>query len=295
MIALPNTDRLAVRWTIGDVRERGFEMLFLSIVCAYRIFGPVARYIVCVNTVSVEDAQKRTFATERPAFTHIRAAVEWRAVSRCDLVPVLLPYLDAGCIEGMGWKLAPLRTFPERYELAIDNDVILWDTPTGMRRWLEEPRSFLFAEDVDRCFGSFEPLVAADVTPSGGLNAGIRGLPPGHDLSAELAAVLADADRLARGQAGPPLRLHGEIEEQGLQAAAMVRTSPLYLVRNDEVSLCSPFWPKRPAFGTCGAHFVGMNAPHIPWDYYDRPADDWLAEHWERSRVELYQRARLSL
>ena len=75
----------------------------------------------------------------------------------------------------------------------------------------------------------------------------------------------------------------------------MARTAPLHLVRNSEVSLCSPFWPKRPVFGTCGAHFIGMNAAHIPWDYYDRPADVWLAEHWARSRPELYERAHLPL
>lgn len=44
-------------------------------------------------------------------------------------------------------------------------------------------------------------------------------------------------------------------------------------------------WPKTPAFGSCGAHFVGMNARNISWDYYGRPAADWLAEHWEGSRV----------
>ncbi len=274
------------------MRERGFEMLCLSIVSAFHIFGPAARYLVCVNTLDVSDARQRTFAN-RTIPDRVLEKIEWRSVSRADLAPVLLPYLDAGCIEGMGWKLAPLRTFGDRYELAIDNDVILWDLPEGMRLWLAAPRSFLFAEDVDRCFGSFDSLVPTEVTPSGGLNAGIRGLPPGEDLSAELAIVLSRAGSFSRQNTGEPLRLTGEIEEQGLQAAAMARTAPLHLVRSSEVSLCSPFWPKRPLFGTCGAHFTGMNAAHIPWNYYDRSADEWLAEHWERSRPELYHRAGL--
>jgi hypothetical protein len=60
------------------------------------------------------------------------------------------------------------------------------------------------------------------------------------------------------------------------------------------VSLCSPFWPRSPAFGTCGAHFVGMNAAHIPWNYYDRPADIWLEEHWRAKRPMLYEKAGIS-
>ncbi len=295
MSSLPNVERLAIRWTIGDVRERGFEMLCLSIVSAFRLFGPEAKYLVCVNTLTVDDARGRTFTADCQVPDEVAKLVQWRQVSRASLPPVLLPYVDAACIEGMGWKLAPLRTFAERYELAIDNDVILWDVPDGMRQWLAEPRSFLFAEDVDRCFGSFEPLIRADITLSGGLNAGIRGLPPGEDLSAQLLAVLTEADALSRSGTGAALRLAGEIEEQGLQAAAIARTAPLYLVRDDEVRLCSPFWPKRPDLGSCGAHFVGMNAAHIPWDYYDRPADVWLAEHWEHSRPELYRRAGLPL
>lgn len=127
-------------------------MLWFSLIFAFRLFGPEARYVVCVNTVSVEDARRRTGALP----PEVEAAVAWQLVTREDLAAELLPYLDAGCIEGMGWKLAPLRCFPERYELAIDNDCLLWALPESMRRWLSEPRAFLFAEDADRCFGAFD-------------------------------------------------------------------------------------------------------------------------------------------
>jgi hypothetical protein len=36
-----------------------------------------------------------------------------------------------------------------------------------------------------------------------------------------------------------------------------------------------------------------MNAPHIPWNYYDRPADLWLEEHWQHHRPALYKKAAL--
>ena len=270
-----NSDRLAVRWTIGNVRDRGYEMLRLSMSCAFRLFGPLACYLVCVNSISVAEAQERT--------GHLPFTPEWRQVTRADVPPVLRAHVDGSLMEGMGWKLVPLRTWPDRYELALDNDCILWNLPEGMGRWLESPDGFLFAEDAERSLGSFDALC-----PPGAFNAGIRGLPPGQDLSESLDTVLAERSALvAPNQA----RVVAEIDEQGLQAAAMLRMQPLFLVRKDEVSLCSPFWPRSPELGSCGAHFLGMNAPHIPFDYYGRPADQWLDEHWQRHRPALYARA----
>jgi hypothetical protein len=36
-----------------------------------------------------------------------------------------------------------------------------------------------------------------------------------------------------------------------------------------------------------------MNANHIPWDYYDRPADLWLEEFWRQKKTMLYSKAGL--
>jgi hypothetical protein len=187
-------------------------------------------------------------------------------------------------MQGMAWKLVPLRIYPERYELALDNDCILWSIPESMHRWLQSEKAFLLAEDVQRCLGSFDAIC-----PPGAYNGGIRGLPPMHDLQDMLRDVLGEAAGLSNGK----LKLAAEIEEQGLQAAAMCRLKPLSLVRTSEVSICSPFWPNSPKLGTSGAHFVGMNSRHIPWNYFDRPAGEWLDEHWARHRPALYDRARL--
>ncbi len=275
---LPNADRLALRWTIGNVHERGFEMLRLSIACAFRLFGPLANYLVCVNSIPAAEAKNRTGP--------LPVEIEWREVTGADVPKVLQPHFDESLIEGMGWKLVPLRTRPDRYELALDNDCILWDVPEGMRQWLRSEDASLFAEDVERCLGSFDAIC-----PPGALNAGIRGLPPGTDLGAALEQVLNEAGKFS----GERPRLVAEIEEQGLQAAAICRLHPLFLVKTSEVSICSPFWPRSPELGTCGAHFVGMNAPHLPWDYFDRPADIWREEHWQRHRPVLYEKAGLPL
>jgi hypothetical protein len=276
-LPIQNAERLALRWTIGEVRDRGFEMLRLSITCAFRLFGPLAKYVVCVNSLPENLVRERTGS--------LPVAVEWIEVDRHDFPEMLLTYFDESVIEGMGWKLAPLRIYPERYELALDNDCIMWKAPEGMRQWLQSESGCLFAEDVDRCLGSFDALC-----PPGTFNAGIRGLPPGIDLGDALDSVLHEVSSRLGGR----LHLISEIEEQGLQAAAICRMNSMFLVRTNEVSICSPFWPRSPEFGTCGAHFVGMNARHIPWNYYGRPADICLEEHWLRKRPVLYEKAGLT-
>lgn len=268
---LPNAKRLCVRWTIGNLRPRGFEMLRLSIACAARLFGPEARYVVCVNSVAAAEAQQRTGS--------LPAKVEWRRVLLSEMPLWLRPHLDGALCEGTGWKFAPLRVDNNRYELALDNDCILWDVPDAILSWLAGERGGVLAHDVSRCLGSFDA-----VCPPGAYNSGIRGLAPGFDWEGALESTLEDARR----KSGDHLQLLSELDEQGLQSAAMFRCDPLCLVSSREVSICSPFWPRSPEFGTCGAHFVGMNSRHIAWNYYDRPADLWLDEHWARSRPLLY-------
>lgn len=266
---------IGIRWTLGDVGPRGFEALRLSIHGAWRVFGPRAAYAVCVNTISIESARQRTGPLPQ--------AVAWHDVST-DLPAFLKSRLGPDMAEGVGWKLAPLRIFPDRHELSLDNDCILWELPDSIAAWLEErptsPRCLL-AEDVKACFGQFAALC-----PPEPRNAGIRGLPPGFDLGQVLREVLEERER----EAGGPLALSSELDEQGLQTAALSRACPPVVVRLGEVSICSPFYPHRPEAGCCGAHFVGLNARHIAWDYYDRPADTWMSEHWQRHRPGLYQR-----
>jgi hypothetical protein len=188
--------------------------------------------------------------------------------------------------EGVGWKFAPLRLFPGHFELSLDNDCILWELPEAIRQWLaacDEHRCVL-AEDVRPALGQFESLCGGRA-----MNSGIRGLAPGFHYDAALRRVLALKDR----EAGAPVVLRSELDEQGLQAAAVSSEREPLLVATREVSICSPFHPHRPDLGTCGAHFVGLNARHLPWRYFDRPADEWRAEHWAAKRADVRERVGL--
>jgi hypothetical protein len=83
--------------------------------------------------------------------------------------------------------------------------------------------------------------------------------------------------------------------KQGLQVAAVSLLGEPLVVPTDDISICSPFWPKQPAAGDCGAHFVGLNARHLPWNYHGRAADEWMRDHWQYHRQTLYEKAGIAM
>jgi hypothetical protein len=257
---------LGIRWTLGDVNRRGFDALRLSIWGAWRVFGAEARYRVYVNTIAVERARALTGS--------VPEAVEW-VEARLEAPAWLARALDAGLAEGVAWKFMPLRAFPDAHELALDNDVILWDLPPALVRWLDGDTDFLLAEDVLACHGAF-----TDLCPARATNSGIRGLPPQFDLDASIRALLARR----------PVRLAREVDEQGLQVAALHASGSVGVVPLEDVTICSPFPPHLPHLGRVGAHFVGLNTRRLGFDFHGRPAELVRAEHWDAHLGELCAR-----
>ncbi|MDB6088020.1 MAG: hypothetical protein JWN85_804 [Gammaproteobacteria bacterium] len=262
---------LGIRWTIGDVSLRGFEALKLSIHGAFRVFGPAAAYVVYVNSIALEEARRRTGP--------VPEQTQWREAPR-EVAPTLRRHLGAGMADGVAWKFLPLSAFADRCELALDNDVILWSEPKAVRRWLtDSAQACLVAEDVAAGHGAFAQLCGPEPR-----NSGIRGTPAGFDLERALGRVLS---RL-------PAQLDSELDEQGMQIAALSLDRPPLYVTTREVTICSPFYPHQGHLGSCGAHFVGLNARELPWRYYDRPATELRIEHWQEHLPELYRRVGLS-
>lgn len=261
---------LGIRWTIGDVRPRGFAALRASIHGAWRLFGEHARYRVYVNTIAVDDARQRTGA--------VPLQVEWCEPPH-ELPMWLAHALDAGMAEGVAWKLLPVRAFPDAHELALDNDVVLWDVPRAIRDWLAGDAEHVLAADVRACFGRFAPLCGERP-----LNGGIRGLAPGFALGDALAQLLRDY----------PGTLISELDEQGLQCAALVSSGRTAVVDLDEVTICSPFPPHLPHLGTAGAHFVGLNTRALGFQFAGRPAEEVRAAHWDGHAPEVARRVGLT-
>lgn len=271
---IEGSQKLGIRWTVGDVSRNGFEALRLSVWGAWRLFGPEAAYTICVNSLPVEAAEERV--------GDLPDGVRWHAVSRNDVPSFLRPHLDRKMAEGTAWKLSPLRLFPHRYELSMDNDCILWGAPRAIRTWLRDESgrdACVLAEDVRQCANQFAELCGHEPR-----NAGLRGLPPGFDLETALRTVLTQR----------PVVMTSELDEQGIQTAALSRAAPLRIVSVEEVTVCSPFPPHLPHLGSCGAHFVGLNAQKLAWSKDGRPAVDHVEEHWDRHREAIYERVGLS-
>ena len=254
------TKCIGIRWTVGDVSESGFEALRLSIWSAWNLFPEGTRFAVCVNTISTGEAQRRT--------GEIPGSVEW--VDANGLVPAWLKArVDAEMAEGVAWKLAPVRLFPNCYEISLDNDVILWRIPDVMQVWLtsSDPNGVIMAEDLERAFGQF-----SNICDSRPVNSGIRGLPPGFDYEQRLRAMLQQSGILLRS----------ELDEQGLQAAVLGQ-SELVLISTSDVTICSAFPMHQHYLGHCGAHFVGLNPRTLPWTSADgRPMHEPIREAWRK-------------
>lgn len=265
MTRVMTTPDLAVRWTIGDVSARGFEALRLSVWGAVRVFGPSARYVVCVNSLPLDVARERVGTLPPGAEWHDVTGELWRDLE---------PYLGPGMAEGVAWKFAPLRVHPDGYELALDNDCILWEMPDAIGTWLGANDACLLAEDVLACFGKFASLCGDQPR-----NSGVRGMPPGFDLAAAIMDTLHEQ----------AVTLTSELDEQGLEVAALSRHGAPEVVTVDDVSICSPFPPHRAELGACGAHFVGTNSRDLGWELDGAPAVTYVQAHWERHRPALYE------
>ncbi|MDB5038808.1 MAG: hypothetical protein JWQ35_2336 [Bacteriovoracaceae bacterium] len=266
-------NKLGIRWTIGDVSDSGFEALRLSVWGAFRAFGSDVSYAIYVNSIDLEVARRKT--------GDLPESAEWRKSEIVNIPDFLAKRLDPRMAEGVAWKFAPLQAFPDRYELALDNDCILWEVPKTIAEWLNrlDETQCLVAEDVRACFGKFETYCGSQPK-----NSGIRGLPPQFSLEKKIREMMELH----------PVRLESELDEQGLQIAALSRVAPLAVVSIEEVSVCSPFPPHMPNLGIYGAHFVGLNAKQRHWNYDGKPAEELTREHWKKWRPEVYRRVGIS-
>jgi hypothetical protein len=254
-----------VRWTIGDVSDEGFDILRWSLLGARRLFGDRASYVVCVNSISAIDARDRVGP--------LGMDVVWRSVRAGDIPGFLRDRFDDGLAEGVGWKFAPLHMAERTREIALDNDCVLWRMPEAMAAWIDDPDGrALLAEDVRPCFGQFTNLCGPEPR-----NSGIRGLPARFPLEDALRDVLDDH----------PVTLASELDEQGLQVAALERRADPLVVDTRDVTICSPFAPHQRHLGRCGAHFVGLNAKSLSWSYEGRPAVAYIREHWHALKREV--------
>jgi hypothetical protein len=143
---------LTIRWALGPVSDTGWEAFQLSVWGAFRLFGPDARYVACVDTAKLElgEAQSRVGA--------LPESLEW------------ISGAPAGSL------------YPEYKELLLDHDCVLWRIPSSLKAWLRDSQpSVLVAQ-------SMAPLARFGAALQ--RSSGMRGLPARFDHEGSLQTLL---------------------------------------------------------------------------------------------------------
>lgn len=225
-----------VRWTIGNVRDEGFEMLKESV----RLFKKIHNefdFVVCYNEISNESLPKDINLFFQ---TH-----------DCCAIPIKPNSTNA-------WKLFPPRLRFDSHEIFIDNDMIICNKIPQIVEFLKSDKPLCYGRYDERPFpyGSFAKLFKKSSEPQFKLNSGIFGLPPNYDFEKDL------IENIFKLQ----LNEWGYFDEQGLVATCLMHKNPI-LINTEEISNC---W-KSFKFGRYGFHFCGHNAEELDaWKAYKR-------------------------
>lgn len=251
------TSNLVIRWTFGEASGRptslqGLDMLECSIRFANQLF-PDAKKVVCYNSI-----KSRRLLT----------ALEQLRVLGLDLInqeSLGSPFLNVGGKNSF-WKYLPERIDEDKYELFLDNDVVIWTIPLPIQEWLTS-NSILISEDWN---GSFYGEFQSDVNSNRSLNAGIIGLPPKFRISLPDTTYLKDF-------------FHSE---QGFAVSKILESRlPIHVIAKELVYQSNHFVENRIAAHLLMnrfsiGHFCGCTYAHyFEWDKYFKD------EVWNRYEI----------
>ena len=209
-----------------------------------RLVLPDADFAICYNNVSQEGLNRlSTIATENGT----------RLVDVSDLLPKSLRNTH---VKNSWWKYAPGRLAPERYEIVMDNDLVLWKVPPTLEEAIGRNMLVALTDGVGQFYGEFS-REAGQLQATLRLNAGLLGMPPGFEVNLrEL-----DASNLTDF-------FHSE---QGFSAVTYLRyTGNKCLIPLSEVPQlnATEMRAEELVADHCGGHFCGCSYGHF--DFWQR-------------------------
>lgn len=233
---------LIIRWTFGETAERptslqSFDMLNCSL-CFVSILFPKAEKYIIYNSLK-----------SKLSLSKLKAIAEDKAI-------LLESDGDFGNTnKNSFWKYNPLRIDKSKHELVLDSDIVFWDIPKIILRWLESESLLINSDWNGRNYGVFE-----DAIPKGYfLNAGILGYPP--DFNFELPDINDFEDTF--------------FSEQGFISNEFINSSRQLLIisKEDVFQSNSEKYLNIKLKGLLdnfsGGHFCGCNYGHFfHWDKY---------------------------
>lgn len=242
------------RWTIGDVSETGFKILYESVKKFHNIY-PEFKKIICYNNINLNKIK------------HLESYAEFFQQKEIDSLIKLLPSNpnDDHQADGCGWKLCPPRLSCDSHELFIDNDLVILKRIEEIDRWLKCNDKTIISEGHprSRMFGIFDKHIPDNIRAC----AGLFGLPPNFDFAKEIIKL--------KKLTCKPNFLIGGWDEQGL-TTAIVTKSDFVLIPLSKVYI-SEDWVDKPLGNVDyidyhGIHFVGANRKpwHRGWKFYKK-------------------------
>ena len=169
---------LILRWTFGEIKfgynsPQGLELLKYSIKFAHLIFPgdfDNVEFYACYNNI-----RKSTLKT-------IEKFSKKYDVRLIDVSDLLLNKLRNDTSKNSWWKYALPRIDITRYEIMIDNDVILWDIPDILRQAITENALIALSDGGGRFYGDFKEEIE-NLDKNLVLNAGFIGFPKGYSFN----------------------------------------------------------------------------------------------------------------
>ena len=233
---------LLIRWTFGETKARqtspqAWDMLECSLKSAGLLF-PKAERIICYNNLTndVKDIISR-LAREN-------------SVNLLDASELLPSSLRNVGVKNSWWKYAPPRCAVEKYEIVMDNDLVLWKSPPTLLRGIKEQALVALTDAKGQYYGDFLEVIARSGSKLE-LNAGLVGMPPGFTVNLEGLKEMVHTDFFH--------------SEQGFTAINFMNyPGKKYLIPLEEVTQLNVIVskPEELVSRYCGGHFCGCSFGH---------------------------------
>ncbi len=166
---------LILRWTFGEIKSgynspQGLELLKYAIKFARVIFPREfdnIEYYICYNTIKDSTLKK------------IEKFSDKHNVRLLDVFDLLPDILKEDGIKNSWWKYALPRIDIGKYEVIMDNDVILWNIPDILKQSIAESALIALKDGAGKFYGDFKNEIEA-IDNDLELNAGLLGFPKGY-------------------------------------------------------------------------------------------------------------------
>jgi len=174
-----------VRWTIGQTKAREFSPQALDLLDMSVKFGIFVmdgeeldvEYFICHNNLAPETLDK------------VKGIAGSNGVALVDVNDMLPKELRNNNVKNSWWKFSPPRLDTKKYEIIIDNDVVVWRMPKTLKDAIAKGSLVALTDGVGGYYGKFRQCIQA-IDPNLCLNAGLLGLPP--DIKMDPREVLKD-------------------------------------------------------------------------------------------------------